>query len=316
MLVRASHAAATHLAALTFSLASMLALGAALLPLPAAAQDSPTLRKIRETGVVNLGYRVNQLPFSYFDGKRRPIGYSIEICERVVDAIRQRLAQPNIEIRMVLVTSATRLPMLANGTVDLECGTTTNTLERQKVAAFSTTIFVAASRLLSRVGSNIRNVSDLRGQPVTTTLSTTSMQYLTALNQSRGLDMKILAGADDADAFQMVRSGRAMAYAMDDVLLRALLATAPDARDYAISDEPLTVEPYAIGMSRDDPAFKQLVDGVIIDLFRRGQIQALYKKWFESPLPSLDINLRMPMSESLLRVLSRPTDSPDPQVYR
>lgn len=294
-------------------------LAASLLLLPwgaAVAQDSPTLRKIRETGVVNLGYRANSLPFSYLDGKRRPIGYSIDICERVVDAIRQRLAQPGLETRMVLVTSATRMPMLANGTVDLECGISTNTAERQKFVAFSTTTFVAASRLLSRAGSNIRNVNDLRGQPVATTVSTTSIQYLSAVNQARNLDMKILAGNDDADGFQMLRAGRAMAFAMDDVLLRAMLATAPDAKEYAISDEALTVEPYAIGMSRDDPAFKQLVDGVIVDLFRRGQIQALYKKWFESPLPTVDINLRMPMSESLLRVLARPTDSPDPQVYR
>lgn len=280
------------------------------------AAESPTLRKIRETGVVTLGYRVSSVPFSYLDARRRPIGYSIDICERVVDAIRQRLGQPGIEARLVQVTSATRVPMLANGTVDLECGVTTNTAERQKSVAFSTTTFVAASRLLSRTSANIRGITDLRGQTVATTVSTTSMQLLTALNQSRGLDMKILAGADDVDSFQMVRTGRAAAFAMDDVLLRSVLATTPDAKEYSIADEALSVEPYAIGMSRDDPAFKQLVDGVIVDLFRRGQIHAIYRKWFESPLPHLDINLRLPMSDSLQRVIARPTDSPDPVVYR
>ncbi|HSW05317.1 MAG TPA: amino acid ABC transporter substrate-binding protein, partial [Aquabacterium sp.] len=186
----------------------------------AQAQESPTLRKIRETGVVSLGYRVAAVPFSYLDARRRPIGYSIDICERVVDAIRQKLALPGLEARLVMVSSATRLPMVANGTVDLECGVTTNTAERQKSVAFSITTFVAASRLLSRSADNIRSVADLRGRAVTTTVSTTSMQYLTAANQARSLEMKILAGADDADAFQMVRTGRAAAFAMDDVLLR------------------------------------------------------------------------------------------------
>lgn len=312
-----SLAASMSLAAcLASARALLLSLSMAALALPVAAQDSPTLRRIRDTGVVTLGYRVSSVPFSYLDAKRRPIGYSIDICERVVDAIRQRLSQPTIETRLVMVTSATRVPMLANGTIDLECGVTTNTAERQKTVAFSITTFVAASRLLSRSSANIRGLEDLRGQPVATTVSTTSIQYLTAANQARGLDMKILAGADDADAFQMVRTGRAAAFAMDDVLLRGVLATAPDAREYSISTETLTVEPYAIGMSRDDPAFKQLVDGVIIDLFRRGQIHAIYKKWFESPIPPQDINLKLPMSDSLLRVIARPTDSPDPQAYR
>jgi glutamate/aspartate transport system substrate-binding protein len=282
----------------------------------AAAQDSPTLRRIRDTGVVTLGHRVSSVPFSYLDARRRPVGYSIDICERVVEAIRQRLGDPSIETRLVMVSSATRVPMLANSTIDLECGVTTNTAERQKQVAFSITTFVAASRLLSRQGSNIRGLDDLRGQTVATTVSTTSIQFLGAANQARGLDMKILAGADDADGFQMVRTGRAAAFAMDDVLLRGLLATAPDARDYGISAEALTVEPYAIGLNRDDPVFKQLVDGVISELFRSGQIHAIYRKWFESPIPPQDINLRLPMSEALQRVIQRPIDSPDPAAYR
>lgn len=283
---------------------------------PALAQDSPTLRRIRDTGVVNVGHRVSSVPFSYLDARRRPVGYSIDICERVVEAIRQRLGDPAIETRLVMVTSATRVPMLANGSIDLECGVTTNTAERQKQVAFSITTFVAASRLLTRQGANIRGLEDLRGQPVATTVSTTSIQFLSAANQARGLDMKILAGADDADGFQLVRTGRAAAFAMDDVLLRGLLATAADARDYAISAEALTVEPYAIGLNREDPVFKQLVDGVIVDLFRRGQIQAIYRKWFESPIPPQDINLKLPMSDALQRVIQRPIDSPDPAAYR
>jgi len=278
--------------------------------------ESATLRKIRDTGVVTLGHRTVSVPFSYLDARRRPIGYSMDICQRVVEAIRLRLGQPEIEVRLVPVTSATRLPMLAIGTVDLECGVTTHTVERQKSVAFSVTTFVAASRLLSKKSAEIFIIDDLRGQSVATTLSTTSIQYLTAVNQSRGLDMKIHAGADDQDAFLMVRNDHAVAFAMDDVLLRGVLASAPDAASYRMSDEALTTEPYAIGIVPNDPVFKQLVDGVIVGLYRSGEIHDIYKKWFESTVPLRNINLRMPMSEQLKRVIAQPTDSPDPATYR
>lgn len=278
--------------------------------------ESATLRKVRDTGVVTLGHRTVSAPFSYLDARRRPIGYSMDICQRVVEAIRLRLGQPEIEVRLVPVTSATRLPMLAIGTVDLECGVTTHTAERQKSVAFSVTTFVAASRLLSKKSAEIFTIDDLRGQSVATTLSTTSIQYLTAVNQSRGLDMRIHAGADDQDAFLMVRNDHAVAFAMDDVLLRGVLASAPDAASYRISDEALTTEPYAIGIVPNDPVFKQLVDGVIVGLYRSGEIHDIYKKWFESTVPLRNINLRMPMSEQLKRVIVQPTDSPDPAAYR
>lgn len=278
--------------------------------------ESAALRKIRDTGVVTLGHRTESVPFSYFDARRRPVGYSMDICQSVVDAIRLRLGQPEIEVRLVPVTSATRLPMLAIGTVDLECGVTTNTVERQKLVAFSVTTFVAASRLLSKKSAEIFTIDDLRGQSVATTLSTTSIQYLTAVNQSRSLDMRILAGADDQDAFLMVRNDHAVAFAMDDVLLRALLATAPDAANYRISDAALTTEPYAIGIVPNDPVFKQLVDGVIVGLYRSGKIRDIYKKWFESTIPLRNINLHMPMNEQLKQVIAQPTDSADPAHYR
>jgi len=278
--------------------------------------DSPVLRKIRDTGVVTLGHRFDSAPFSYLDARRRPIGYSMDICRHVVEAVRTHLGRPDIEVRLVNVTTATRLPMLANGSVDLECGVTTNTAERQKLVAFSVTTFVAASRLLAKKTSGIHTVNDLRGQPVATTLSTTSIQYLTEVNQARGLDMRILAGADDQEAFQMVRTDHALAFAMDDVLLRSLLAKAPDADDFAISEPALTTEPYGIGITPKDPVFKQLVDAAIVDLFRSGRIQALYGKWFESPIPLSNVNLKLPMSASLRRAIATPTDSPDPSVYR
>lgn len=278
--------------------------------------DSATLRKIRDTGVIVLGYRVASVPFSYLDGKLKPIGYSMDLCQRVVDHLRQRFELPELEVKLVAVTSATRLPLVANGTVDLECGVTTNNAERQRSQSFSITTFVAESRLLSKKSSQVRGVDDLRGQAVASTIATTSIQYLSSLNQARKLDMKILAGADDVDGFRMMQADRAVAFAMDDVLLRSLLATTPNAEEYTISDEALSIEPYGIGLTREDPAFKQLVDSVIADTYRRGDIQAIYRKWFQSPIPPKGVNLRLPMSESLKRVIQSPTDSPDPQAYR
>lgn len=278
--------------------------------------ESPTLDKIRDAGVITLGYRAASPPFSYLDGKRQPIGYSIDICQRIVDAVRQRLDMPDLDVRLMPVASATRLPMVANGTVDLECGVTTNTAERSKNVAFSVTTFVAASRLMVRKDSRIRSLDDLRGQSVATTVATTSIQFLHSVNETRDLKLKIVAGLDDVEAFRMLVTGRAAAFAMDDVLLRSLLAGAPDAADFSITEEALTVEPYAIGMRRDDPAFKRLVDSVIIDLYRSGAIDGLYRKWFQSPIPPKGMNLQMPMTEALKRVIQTPTDASDPRLYR
>lgn len=283
---------------------------------PAVSADSPTLRKIRDAGVITLGYRAASAPFSYLDGRRHPIGYSMDICHRVVDAVRQRLALPSLEVRTMVVGSATRMPLVSNGTVDLECGVTTNTPERGKSVAFSVTTFVAASRLLSKASAPVHSLEDLRGKTVVSTLATTSMQYLADANLARRLEMKILAGQDDVESFRMVGTGRAAAYAMDDVLLRSLLATAPNPADYLIADEALTAEPYAIAMKPGDPAFKQLVDGVITGLYRSGEIEALYRKWFLSPIPPKGVNLQLPMSDALKRVVRNPTDASDPRLYR
>ncbi len=285
-------------------------------PVSLSVDASPTLRKIRDTGIIVLGHRVASLPFSYLDSQLRPVGYSMDLCMKVVEHLRSRADMRDLEVKLVAVTSATRMPLVANGSVDLECGITTNTVERQKTQAFSITTFVAASRLLSKKSSGVRQLDDLRNQAVASTVATTSIQYLTRVNQSRQLGMKIVAGLDDADGFRMVQNGRALAFAMDDVLLRSALATAPQAQDYVISDEALSVEPYALGLPRQDPVFKQLVDDVLTGLYRSGEIQSLYRRWFQSPLPPTGINLQLPMSEALQRVLRHPTDSADPQAYR
>jgi glutamate/aspartate transport system substrate-binding protein len=294
------------------------ALAALLIAAGAArAADGPTLTRVRETGIIVLGYRPASLPFSYLDAQLRPTGYTVELCERIVSAVRTRLQLPDLEVRRVEVASATRMPLVANGTLDLECGITTNTAERARSQAFSLTIFIAETRLLTRAAERVEGLADLRGQPVASTIGTTSIQHLAKVNEQQSLGIRILGGLDDPEGFQLLRSGQAAAFLMDDVLLRSLLAQqGAGAADYRLSEQALTIEPYAIGLRRGDPQFKALVDEVLAGLYRSGEIHAIYRRWFESPLPASGLNLKLPMSAAFRRVIASPTDSPDPEKYR
>lgn len=278
-------------------------------------QGSPTLTKVEQTGMITLGYRVGSAPFSYLDDKLNPIGYSMDLCYRVVDAVKTRLKLRHLQVKLFPVTSATRIPLVVNGTVDLECGVTTNTLERQKSEAFSVTTFVAVSRVLSKKSANIQTLADLQGEPVASTVGTTSIRYLHEVNQAQKLDMKILAGLDDTDAFQMVQTNRAVAYVMDDVLLRSLVAGAKNPAEFSISTESLSIEPYGIAMTKGDAGFKQLVDDVLVGIYRSGEIHTIYNKWFQSPIPARGINLQLPMSAALKRAIAAPSDNSDPKHY-
>ena len=282
---------------------------------PAQAVDSPTLRKIREAGVISIGYRESSIPFSYLDSQQRPVGYSIAICDHIVEVVKDRLQQPDIERRLVPVNSATRIAMVANGSLDMECGVTTHTVERERQVAFSVTTFVAASRLASRREAPVLRVAALRGRSVTSTVGTTSLRHLQEL-YTAGLSMNIIAARDDPDAFRLLESRRVDAYAMDDVLLHGTIASSGHADDFVVSEDSLSVEPYAVVLPRDDAAFKRLVDEAIVALFRRGEIQRLHRQWFESPIPPSGINLRLPMHPAMRRVIEQPTDSPDPAKYR
>lgn len=306
-----------------FSPARRDLLGAALLGTtfgtaagPATINDSPTLRKIREAGVISLGYRDASVPFSYLDDAQRPIGYSMDICQRIVEAVKRRIGLRELEQRFVPVSSATRVSMVANGSVDLECGVTTNNAERQRRVGFTITTYVAASRLVSRRAAPVMKLDDLRQKVVASTVGTTSLLHLQDLSTSRGLEMQILAARDDPEAFRMVETGRAAAYAMDDVLLRATVAAARRPEDFVLSDEALSVEPYGIMLSRDDPEFKRVADEAITTLFRTGEIFRLYQRWFLSPIPPKGLNLQLPMHPAMRKVVEYPTDSADPAVYR
>ena len=281
----------------------------------AGAAESATLRKIRESGVITLGYREAEFPFSYLDQAQRPVGYTMDICDRIVNAVKQRLNMPDLERRYVQVESPTRIPLVSNGTVDLECGVTTNTVEREREVAFTITTFVAESRLVSKKSSPVMRLEDMRGKVVTSTVGTTSLTHLQELYSTKGLDMTILAAQDDPEAFRLVVTDRAAAYAMDDALLRGTVASQPDPGDYVISSERLSVEPYGIMLTKGDPEFKRLADQVIIGLFSSGDIFKLYRKWFQSPIPPKGVNLAFPIFPSMQRLVAHPTDSPDPASY-
>jgi glutamate/aspartate transport system substrate-binding protein len=274
-----------------------------------------TLDKIKKDGAITIGHRDASIPFSYFDDKQQPVGYSMDICMKIADAVKAELKMPNLQVKLNPVTSATRIPLMANGTIDLECGSTTNNLDRQKQVSFAPTTFVTANRLVAKKSANITKLDDMKGKALVSTSGTTNLKQVTELNGSRGLGMNIMAAKDHAEAFLMVETGRAVAFAMDDILLYSLVASSKAPADYVITNEALSVEPYGVMMRKDDPAFKKVVDTAVINLMKSGEIEKIYNKWFMSPIPPKGINLNLPMSASLKKTVANPTDSGDPAKY-
>lgn len=279
------------------------------------AQETGTLKKIKDTGTITLGVRDSSIPFSYLDDKQSYQGYSIDLCMKVVSAVQKKLGLSSLNVKMNPVTSATRIPLMANGTVDLECGSTTNNLERQKQVAFAPTTFVTANRLLAKKSANIKTLNDMKGKSLVSTSGTSNLKQLTTLNGERNLGMNIMAAKDHAEGFLMVETGRSVAFAMDDILLASLAASSKSPNDYSITTEALSVEPYGIMLRRDDPEFKKVVDKAITDVFASGEINRIYTKWFLSPIPPKNVNLNVPMSAQLKAVIAHPTDSGDPAAY-
>jgi len=283
---------------------------------PVAAQESPTLKKIKDTGTITIGHRDSSIPFSYYDDKQNVVGYALDICLKVVDAIKADLKMPNLQVKLNPVTSATRIPLIANGTIDLECGSTTNNLERQNQVAFTNTYFLTANRFVSKKANNLKAVADLKGKTVVSTSGTTNLKQITEMNGAKSMGMNILTAKDHAEAFLMVETDRASSFFMDDILLYSLVANSKSPADYVISAEALSVEPYGAMMRKDDPVFKKLVDTATANLYKSGQINALYTKWFLSPIPPKGVNLNVPMSDALKKAFANPTDSGDPAAYK
>ncbi|CAB3837444.1 Glutamate/aspartate import solute-binding protein [Achromobacter anxifer] len=296
--------------------ASIAALAVAVAGTAAAQQLDGTLKKVADTGSITIGHRETSIPFSYYDGKQKPVGYSIDICERIVKAVQTRLNRSDIQVKYLPVTSATRIPLMGNGTIDLECASTSNTLDRQQQVAFSVTTFVTGNRFLSQKSSKLRSIDDLKGKVVASTSGTANIRQINELNETRGLGMRIVPVKEHAEGFLMVETGRAAAFVMDDILLYGLIANAKQPDRYEVSSESLSIEPYAIMLRRDDPQFKALVDDTIKALYASGEFEALYDRWYRSPLPPKGINLNVAMSDALKRVVAKPTDSGDPAAYR
>jgi glutamate/aspartate transport system substrate-binding protein len=295
--------------------AALIVIGTAtLLPGSALAQDG-TLKKIKETGTIALGHREFSVPFSYYDDKQQPVGYAVDLCHRIVDAVKKELKLDKLEVKLNPLTSAMRIPSIANGTVDLECGSTTNNLERQRLAAFTITHFVTANRFVSKKASNLKTVEDLKGKTVVSVSGTTNIKQITEINAQKNLGMNILNAKDHPEAFLMVETDRVAAFVMDDILLYSMVAGAKSPALYQISPDPLSVEPYGIMLRRDDAAFKKVVDGAMIAIYKTGEINAIYDKWFMKAIPPRNITLNVPMGASFKKVVANPTDSGDPASY-
>jgi len=289
-------------------------LASATLAAPALSQEG-TLKKIKDSGSITIGHRDASLPFSYYDDKQQAIGYAMDLCHRIVDAVRAELKMPKIDVKYQLVTSANRIPLIANGTVDLECGSTTNNIARQEQVWFTITHFVTANRWVAKKSANLNKLADLKGKTIVSTAGTTNIKGMTEINAAQNLGMNIISANGHSEAFQMVETGRAVAFAMDDILLAGLAAQARSPGDCAISAEATSVEPYGIMLRRGDAAFKKVVDAAMVNTYKSGAINAIYEKWFQKPVPPKGINLNLPMSDAFRKVVANPTDSGDPKAY-
>ncbi len=275
----------------------------------AIAQDGGTLKKIRDTGVIKIGNRDASIPFSYLDDKQQPVGYGVDICLKVVDAIKANLKMPNLKVEFVPVTSQTRIPVLTGGNIDLECGSTTNSVERQKQVAFAPTYFVTGTKIIVKKDAGIKGYDDLKGKTVVFTQGTTNERAMKAYNDEKKLGINFIPAKDHAESFLAVETGRAVAFPMDDIILYGLKANARNPDDFLVVGEFLSDDPYGIMMRRDDTEFKKLVDGVVAGLYKSGEINKIYAKWFQSKIPPKGVNLGFSMSDALKEAIKNPNDT-------
>ena len=285
----------------------LLALAA---PLLAFAQAGGTLDKVKSSGQITLAYRESSIPFSYLDDKAQPVGFGHEICLKIVDEVKKATGRADLKVNLQSVTSANRIPLLQNGTIDIECGSTTNNSDRGKQVQFATNYFYTGTRFLVKTGTNVNKLADLAGKPVVSTTGTTNYQIIRRMNEEQKLGIDLLGAKDHAESALMVQTGRAVAFGMDDILLYGLRASSQNPAELSVVGEPIQVEPYAIMVRREDPAFKKLVDDTLAAMMRSGEFEALYKKWFQSPIPPKGINLNAPMSKELIDNMKALSDKP------
>ncbi|WP_296403026.1 glutamate/aspartate ABC transporter substrate-binding protein [Psychrobacter sp.] len=277
------------------------------------ADGSATLDKIKKSGTIVVGFRDSSIPFSYIaDNPNQPLGYAHDLEMKVVDAVKEKLAMPDLKVRYNLITSQTRIPLVQNGTIDFECGSTTNNEERQKQVAFSTGFFEIGTRLLTKKDSGINDFPDLKGRTLVTTAGTTSERYIRKYNDDNKLGAKIISAKDHGEAFLMLENGRADAFMMDDVLLAGEQAKSAHPEEWHIVGTPQSFEIYGCMMRKDDPEFKAVVDDALKKVYASGEINDIYKKWFMTPIPPKNINMNFEMSENLKQLIANPHDGAQP----
>ena len=259
---------------------------------------------------MTLAYRESSIPFSYLDDKAQPSGFAHEICLKIVEDVKKATGRADLKVNMQAVTSANRIPLLQNGTIDIECGSTTNNSDRGKQVQFATNYFYTGTRFLVKAGTQVKSIEDLKGKTVVSTTGTTNFKILRGLNEEKKLGIDLLGAKDHSESALMVESGRAVAFGMDDILLYGLRASAQNPASLAVVGDPIQVEPYAIMMRLDDPSFKKLVDGTLANLMKSGEFTKLYTKWFQSPIPPKGINLNAPMTQELIDNMKALSDKP------
>ena len=274
------------------------------------AQTPGTLDKTKASGSITVAYRESSIPFSYLGADAKPTGFGWEICGKIIDQVKKVTGRSDLKIETQSVTSQNRIPLMQNGTIDIECGSTTNNAERAQQVSFATNYFYTGTRLLVKAESSVKSLADLSGKKVVSTTGTTNFQVLRKANADRKLGFELLGAKDHAESALLVQQGRADAFGMDDILLYGLRASSQNPDDLAVVGEALQVEPYAIMMRKDDPAFKKLVDDTLAGLIKSGEFEALYKKWFQSAIPPKGVNLNAPMSKELKDNLKALSDKP------
>lgn len=268
-----------------------------------------TLKKIKDTGTITIGYRESSIPFSYLDDKQQPIGYAMDLCMKVVDAVKAELKTPNLKVNLQPVTSSNRIPLLQNGTIDMECGSTTNSVVRQQQVAFGPTYFVINVTAAVKKNSGIKQLADLSGKTISTTSGTTSVPLLKQYEKTKNADIKEIYGKDHAESFLLLTQDRTAAFVMDDILLAGQIANSSNPGDYMIlSSESLRTEPYSMMLRKDDPQFKALVDKTVGGVMKSGEINAIYAKWFTKPIPPKNVNMNFPVTPAIKEAFANPND--------
>jgi glutamate/aspartate transport system substrate-binding protein len=283
---------------------------ASFLALPAARGQelTGTLKKIKDSGTISLGHRESSIPFSYYDEKQQVVGYSHELMLKAVDAVKKELKLPKLQVKLTPVTSQNRISLVQNGTIDIECGSTTNNLERQKQVDFSNTIFIIGTRLLTKKTSGVKDFPDLKGKNVVTTAGTTSERLIRKMNEDKNMGMNIISAKDHGESFLTLETGRAVAFMMDDALLAGEMAKARRPGDWVITGTPQSREAYGCMLRKGDAPFKKVVDAAIAKAMTSGEAEKLYKKWFQSPIPPKGLNLNLPLSDDMKELFEHPND--------